>query len=126
MPFNDVIFPGEEAKVYGESNLPGNLDITLWQGDYLIFDVILKDGNNERVKLQGYTAKAQVRRSYGSTPIISFDVTVLEDKCTLYLPSDRAALLSENEYIWDFQVTDSVGTKTLLAGDVSVPSDVTR
>ena len=125
----DIVNPGQNAG--GPIGaLPGNWDIAIYRGDYRTFGVNLKDSNGNPFNLTGYTPKAQLKTGYGDREPVEFTVTVTDavnGKMQVFISSTVTSLLLPGSYIWDLQVTSSLGeTRTYLAGDVTVYDDVTK
>lgn len=127
----DIVYPGKAAG--GPINagaMPGNYDLSIYEGDAVKFTVTVKDATNAAVNLTGYTAKAVLKKSYVDASPVNFVCTITNPTAgvvTLYLaPATTAALDTNSGYIWDFQLTEPSGdVRTYLAGDVTVLPEVT-
>ena len=126
----DLVLPGASAG--GPLNagaLPANYDIAIYKGDYLEFFVTINDSLGAPFNLTGYTVKSQLKTDYYDNSPITFDTTVVvpaEGYIRVFLSSAVTDALLPGSYIWDLQVTSSLGeNRTYLRGDVIVQDDVT-
>lgn len=120
---------------------PAKLDITIYQGDEFSVFVRVKgrdaQGVLDYLDLTGGTPKSQIRLSVDDAePLAEFNAT-LTDQATLkggilYTLTDAqtAALNISSTGVWDCEILMPValggGTRTLLAGSVTVIKQVTR
>jgi len=124
----DLVYTGDSAG--GPlGSLPGNYDIVMYKGDYYELLLTVKDSNGTAMNLTGYTPKSTLKTGYDDPGGVSFVCTVTDaanGKVRLFLSSTTTSTLLPGSYIWDFQITSSLGeTKTYLAGDVVVVNEVT-
>lgn len=125
----DIVLPG--APVGGTLNsdaLPNNYNMEIYKGDYVEFFVVLKDSLGVPLNLVGTTPKAQLKSSYDEQLGIDFTCTLTGQpgEVRVFLASAATSALLPSSYIWDFQVTNTLGqTRTYLAGDVTVHNEVT-
>ena len=87
--------------------------------------------NDSILNLSGYTAAAQIRKSYSSSSSTAFTTTIDSDtstgKITLSLTPTQAAALEEGRYVYDLEITASDSTVTRpIQGTVIVRPNVTR
>lgn len=133
----DIIFPGDAPLGdLGESRLPQNLDLSIWQGDAQEFFIDLKDSLGVQIELTGCTAQAVLRQSFNAPTAYTFDCTVQPDhRVRVYMPSVTRIVDGETQqgtgdippgdYVWNFQITDVQGdVRTYLAGDAKVYAEV--
>lgn len=123
----DVVLPGlAPSGNLGVDELPGNLDMTIYQGDYKEFFVEIQDEAGITLDISSMTPKAQIKASYAAIDPITLDTTINNNNVRVYLPSAKSSALTADSYIWDLQLTDTQGqTKTFLTGDVTVIPQVT-
>jgi len=112
--------------------LPGVYDLQLYRGDTARYSFVLWQDTNKTIPLDltGSVAAAQVRDRADSGRI------VIQLACSIGLPNtvnvallapDSAALPSNCRGVWDLQITAASGdVTTVVGGNVSVTSDVTR
>ena len=88
------------------------------------------DAQGDAVNLSGYTAEAQLRKSYYSTTANSFTVTVTSEstgEITMAMTAANTANLSPTRYYYDLLITAGDGTKTrVIEGIATVSPSVTR
>jgi len=124
----DIVFPGQQpVGNLGLSNLPGNYDLTIYQGDYFEFTVTFKDSNGAAIPIDTNVPRAQIRPNYNSSDAVELVCTIVNNNTVhLLLENDDSSQLEPGSYIWDFQLTNGVRTKTYITGDVTVVGEVTR
>lgn len=124
----DIIFPGDTPlESLGVNKLPNNVDLSIWKGDAQTYIINMQDGNGDPIDLGGYTPQAVIRQSFTAIDTYPFTCTVTgTNEVTLYLPSSVSKTIPSGDYIWNFQLTDSVSgdVRTYLAGDVTVYAEV--
>lgn len=80
--------------------------------------------------LTGYTVKAQMRKSYGSSTAYNFDGDVSDGpagQLTLSLLADDSSEMPAGRYLYDVEVTSSGGTKTrVVEGLVILNPQITQ
>ena len=95
--------------------------------------VTVSDSSGSALDLTGYTAAAQIRKTYeSSSATVSFTVAFNSDrttgKLTLTLTAVQTALLDEGRYVYDVEVTktsDSTVTR-VIQGIVTVSPNATK
>lgn len=126
----DIVFVGQApSAVLGSDELPSNVDLVLYRGDFREFTIQLKDSAGNVVDLSSQQAKAQMRQSYSATDAVDLECSVdSESQVTVYISSAVSETLDPSKsYIWDLQTTNYRGdVRTWLTGDVSVMDEVTR
>lgn len=103
--------------------------LSLYQGDDFVGVVSVFDSAGEAADLTGYTAKAQIRRSFADndpTVACEIDTVITSPDVHLTIPgADTAALIGK--YVWDLQLVSAAGAvTTILSGNVAVTQEVTR
>lgn len=127
----DIIYPGAPAG--GPINagaMPKNYDISIYEGDTFQFTLTVKDASNVAVNLTGYTAKAQLKKSFDDASPIDFTCVIstpTSGVVNISLPASTTAdLIAGDTYIYDVQLTAPNGNvRTYLAGDAIVIPEVT-
>lgn len=125
----DLIFPGEAPlEKLGETRLPENIDLVIWQGDSQEYFINLQAEDTTPIDLTGHTAQAVVRSTFGAVENYDFDVTFVDaaaGQMKMYMSSTVSATIPAGSYVWNFQITTPSGdVRTYLAGDVIVYAEV--
>jgi hypothetical protein len=105
-------------------------NIYIDQGSDFSTVISLTDSNGDILDLTGYTALAQIRKSYGSTTIsATFGSTLVADtgQLTLTLADTVTASVDSGRYVYDVLLTDASGDKTrVLEGQAILTPSVSR
>jgi len=105
-------------------------NIYIDQGSDFTTTISLTDSNGDVLDLTGYTALAQVRKSYGSTTIAATFTTVLtadSGQLALSLTDTVTAAMDSGRYVYDVLLTDGSGDKTrVLEGQAVLTPGVSR
>jgi hypothetical protein len=123
----DIIFPGQTPiDNLGSTRLPGNLDLSIWQGDAQTYIIVLSAEDGSPIDITGYTASATIRSTYTDPVKHSFDCSQSGvNQITMYMSSANCKAMTPGSYIWEFQLTQPNGdVRTYLAGDVTVYAEV--
>ena len=100
------------------------------QGSDFSTTVSLTDSNGDILNLTGYTALAQVRKTYGSTTIAATFTTAIAaatGQLTMSLTDTITAGMTSGRYVYDVLLTDSSGDKTrVLEGQAILTPGVSR
>ena len=92
--------------------------------------ISLTDSNGNILSLTGYTALAQIRKTYGSSTIAATFGTALAaatGQITLSLTDTVTGAMDSGRYVYDVLITDSSGDKTrILEGQATVTPSVSR
>ena len=100
------------------------------QGTDFSVQVDCTDTQGDVLNLTGYTATAQIRKTYGSsTAAASFGTSLAAatGQITLTLTDTVTAGMSSGRYVYDVLITDSSGDKTrILEGQATVTPSVSR
>ena len=111
-------------------NVAAIANLTMDQG--ATFSTVITVYQNDSIlDLSGYSAAAQIRKSYSSSSSTSFTTAIDSDtttgKITLSLTSTQTAALEEGRYVYDVEITASDSTITRpIQGIVTVRPNVTR
>ena len=100
------------------------------QGADFSTTISLTDSNGNILSLTGYTALAQIRKTYGSSTIAATFGTALAaatGQITLSLTDTVTGAMDSGRYVYDVLITDSSGDKTrILEGQAPVTPSVSR
>ena len=100
------------------------------QGADFTTTVTVTDSNGDAVSLAGYSAAAQIRKSYSSSTSTAFTTSISNasgGEITITLSDTQTAALEAGRYLYDVLITASGGDKTrVVEGQVTVNPSVTR
>ena len=92
--------------------------------------ISLTDSNGNVLSLSGYSALAQIRKTYDSSTVaatFSVAITAATVQITLTLTDVQTGAMSQGRYVYDVVITDSSGDKTrVLEGRATVTPSVSR
>tara|TARA_B100001939_G_scaffold2589_1_gene2452 strand:+ start:710 stop:1042 length:333 start_codon:yes stop_codon:yes gene_type:complete len=105
-------------------------NIFIDQGADFTTTVTVTDSNGDAVSLAGYSAAAQIRKSYSSSTSTDFTTSISNasgGEITITLSDTQTAALEAGRYLYDVLITASGGDKTrVVEGQVTVNPSVTR
>jgi hypothetical protein len=105
-----------------------NLDVD--QGATFSTTISITGDNGEAANLSGYTANAQMRKSYSTSTYIAFTTSIdgANGIISLTMPSATTANTTAGRYVYDVKMTEtSSSTVTrVVEGIVTVTPNVTR
>ena len=120
-------------------------DMIMWQGSTFGMNVSVQYANGSVQNLTGYSARMQIRSSYGSGTVTEsltsangeIAINGTTGTLTLTLPAIRTKDIfvdlndsskpPKTKYVYDLELVDNASTVTkLLYGDLSVYGEVTR
>ena len=105
-------------------------NIFIDQGADFTTTVTVTDSNGDAVSLVGYSAAAQIRKSYSSSTSTAFMTSISNasgGEITITLSDTQTAALEAGRYLYDVLITASGGDKTrVVEGQVTVNPSVTR
>lgn len=109
-------------------------NLVIDQGTTFSLTITVADANGNEIDLDGYTARAQLRKSYGATSYTAFTVTVAEDtttgELTISLTDTQTSALKAGRYVYDVEivapVADGSPVTRVLEGIITVTPEVTR
>ena len=98
------------------------------QGANFIYNVYLIDQNGDAFNISGYTANAQIRKTYTSSTYSTINVAVgnTDGLVTLSMNAAVTANLTNNRYVYDLQLHSNNVTSRIMEGIVTVNPEVTR
>ncbi len=98
------------------------------QGTDYSTTITLTDDEDNVVTLAGYTANAQIRKTYSSSNSVSFstEITEAQGVITLSLTDAQTANITPGRYVYDVILTTGSITTRIVEGIVTVTPRVTR
>lgn len=111
---------------------PGNYKVEAYQG--ATFELAFAWSNDDvRVDLTGYTARMQIRESYGSIqPILSLtsdsEITLGGDTGTVTVQIAASVMenISAQQYVYDLELVNGATVTRIIEGSFIVKPEVTR
>ena len=106
-------------------------NLTIDQGTTIRSDVTVKDANGQPFDLTGYSAAAKMAKGYASTRTRSnLNTSIATDAATgvvtLSLTAAETTALDAERYVYDLEITSSVGAVTrVIEGLITVRPQVT-
>ena len=106
-------------------------NIFIDQGADFSITVDVSDANGNQLNLTGYTAAAQMRKTYGSSTIsATFTTTITADtgKVALSLTDTQTTALEAGRYVYDLNITKTATSETtrVVEGQAILTPGVTR
>ena len=105
-------------------------NIFIDQGADFTTTVTVTDSNGDAVSLVGYSAAAQIRKSYSSSTSTDFTTSISNasgGEITITLSDTQTAALEAGRYLYDVLITASGGDKTrAVEGIANVNASVSR
>lgn len=103
-------------------------NLVIDQGADYSTTIRLTDDDENVVSLTGYTASAQMRKTYTSSNAVNFTTTLGSTTgiVTLALSDTQTANLTPGRYVYDVLLTRSGLTSRIVEGIVTVTPGVTR
>lgn len=107
-------------------------NIVIDQGTTFSTTVEVASANGSALSLAGYSAAAQMRKSYNATNATSFDVTIGSNSqlgvITMSMPANTTQGLTAGRYVYDLEIYSSGNTSVtrVAEGIVTVTPGVTR
>ncbi len=103
-------------------------NLTIDQGTDYSTSITLTDDEDNIVSLVGYTASAQLRKTYSSSNSVSFstEITEAQGVVTLSLTDTQTANITPGRYVYDVILTVGTTTTRIVEGIVTVTPRVTR
>ena len=105
-------------------------NIFIDQGTDFSITVDVTDTSGGILNMSGYTASAQIRKTYGSSTVsATFGTSISEatGQVTLTLSDTQTTALESGRYVYDLNVTSSGGQTTrVVEGQAIVTPGVTR
>tara|TARA_Y100000289_G_scaffold4533_1_gene4166 strand:+ start:90 stop:425 length:336 start_codon:yes stop_codon:yes gene_type:complete len=105
-------------------------NIFIDQGADFSITVDVSDANGNQLNLTGYTAAAQMRKTYESSSVsatFTTSIAAADGQVTLTLTDTVTTALSPGRYVYDLVVTDGSSISTrVVEGQAIVTPGVTR
>ena len=107
-------------------------NIVIDQGTTFSTSVTVSAANGSVLSLAGYSAAAQLRKSYSATNSTPFDVTIAANSqtgvLTLAMPANTTQSLTAGRYVYDLEIYTAGNTSVtrVVEGIVTVTPGVTR
>ena len=104
-------------------------NLVIDQGTDYSTSISLQDDQGEIANLVGYTANAQIRKTYTSSNAHTFTATIDDTSgiVLLSLTDTQTANISAGRYVYDVYLTDSSGVVSrIVEGIVTITPRVTR
>lgn len=126
----DLVFPGAapDSNVLNSAAMPENVNMVIYQGDYVDMLITVKDELGDPLDLTGYSAGASLKSNFDDITPIEFVCVVipLVGQVTIYMSTAASSTLTAGDYVWDFQlINPDDDARTYLTGDVTVYPEVT-
>lgn len=98
------------------------------QGTDYSTSITLTDEEENVVDLTGYTANAQIRKTYSSSNSVTFStaITAAQGVVILSLTDSQTANITPGRYVYDVILTSGNTTSRIVEGIVTVTPRVTR
>ena len=103
--------------------MAGFAELTIEQGASYSTSVTVSDAFGSATNLTGYTAAAQLRKSYYSTSATDFTVSITNaggGEITMSLSSANTANLTPGRYMYDLLITSPTSVKTRVVEGIAV------
>lgn len=103
-------------------------NLTIDQGTDYQTSITLTDVDDNVVNLSGYTANAQIRKTYTSSNAVNFTVSLIAatGEVALSLTDTQTSNLVPGRYVYDVLLTSTGITTRIVEGIVTVTPGVTR
>tara|TARA_Y100001972_G_scaffold51577_1_gene63272 strand:+ start:701 stop:1033 length:333 start_codon:yes stop_codon:yes gene_type:complete len=100
------------------------------QGTDFTVTVDVSDATGGILDLTGYSAAAQIRKTYGSSSKVDFSTstgTPSQGKVTMSLTDTQTSALESGRYVYDLNITSGAGVTTrVVEGQAIITPGVTR
>ena len=98
------------------------------QGADFVYNVYLIDQNGDAFDISGYTANAQIRKTYTSTTYTTINVAIAANTglVTLSMNAATTANLTFSRYVYDLQLHSNNVSSRIMEGIITVNPEVTR
>lgn len=104
-------------------------NLVIDQGTTFTLTITVADSNGNALDLTGYTLRAQLRKSYGSTTYTNFttsSATPADGELTISLTATQTSGLRAGRYVYDIEIDNAGVVTRVLEGIITVTPEVTR
>lgn len=104
-------------------------NLVIDQGTTFSLTITVADSNGNPLDLTGYTLRAQLRKSYGSTSYTNFttaSATPSDGELTISLTAAQTSGLRAGRYVYDIEIDNEGEVTRVLEGIITVTPEVTR
>lgn len=101
-------------------------NLTVDQGSTFSVDVNLTDDNGDALLVTGYTAAAQLRKSYTTSNSVSFTTSLANGSLTLSLSANQTSNIISGRYVYDCEMVKDGLVTRIIEGIVTIRPEVTR
>lgn len=102
-------------------------NIVIDQGSDFSTSIYLQDDNGDPITVSGFSAAAQMRKTYTSLTATSFSTSLLDGELVLTLTNAQTANLVPGRYVYDVEITNASSVKSrIVEGMVTVTPEVTK
>jgi hypothetical protein len=111
-----------------EELLPARLDLIIYRGDDFLKSLQFTDDEDEPINITGWTFLSQIRKTANDDELLAALTVTVTDAATGKLDLTLAASITKSLVtgVWDLEAVADGDTRTYLAGDAIVTSDVSR
>lgn len=106
------------------------VELLIEQGASFSSSITVKDADNNLLDLTNFTVKSQIRKSYYSSTVIEFDITVDAPEfgiINMELNAQETSNIRAGRYVYDVNLYDNFGDAIrVFEGIVTVSPGVTR
>jgi len=106
------------------------VELLVEQGASFSSSITVKDAENNPLNLTDFTVKSQIRKSYYSSTVIEFDITVEVPEfgvINMELNAEKTSNIRAGRYVYDVNLYDDFGDAIrVFEGIVTVSPGVTR
>ena len=106
-------------------------NLVIDQGSTFALTITVSDALANPLDLTQYSARAQLRKTYGSATYTAFSVLIgtprFEGEITISLTAEQTSALKAGRYVYDIEIYDNEDNVTrVLEGIITVTPEVTR
>lgn len=110
--------------------MAGLRNISIYKGDTYTHQVTIQDSTGTAIDISGRSYSGQIRKASGSDTVVATFATALTDPTNgvlqITLSSSVTSSIQAGTYVYDLQETNGSNVLTLMYGDVTVSTEVTR
>lgn len=102
------------------------INLVVEAGATFHFVADLTDANNQPIRVLGYTAAAQMRKSYQSNAAFDFITTLEDGLVTLEMAANTTATIEPGRYVYDVMMYGANTTIRIIEGLATVTGRCTQ